>query len=57
MLYLVNHISFPENYLSGARVTRWDGTLISTPVSNTFYPKVDFAGTISIQGYSFESEH
>jgi hypothetical protein len=56
MLYLLNRIAYSESYQSGHRVLNWDGTLIETPSSETFIPEVSFAGTVSIQGYAFESD-
>ena len=56
MLYLVNHISFRESYLFGQKTVLWNGVQTSSPITRFFSPKVDFSGSLSIQGYSFESE-
>ena len=55
MLYLVNQIAFPQPYRAGRQVTRWDGVITESPSYETFNPKVDFAGTLTILGYSFSS--
>jgi hypothetical protein len=56
MLYLLNRIAYRETYQAGHRVLNWDGTLTETPTTQTFIPEVSFAGTVSIQGYAFESD-
>ncbi len=55
MMHVVNQIRFPETYMNGKFVHRWDGVVVEEPSKLTYEPRVDFAGTIAIKGYSFTS--
>ncbi len=56
MLSLVSHIDFQVDYTEGKLVRDWLGKVRQSPRAAVYRPRVDLAGTISIKGYSFESE-
>jgi hypothetical protein len=55
MISIINAIQYPQNYRSGSLVKKWNGEVADTTKTETYFPKVEFAGTISIRGYEFGS--
>jgi hypothetical protein len=55
MLHLVNGIQFPVTYKKGRNVRLWNGQVTESPVDDTYYPQVEFGGTIAIKGYDLGS--
>jgi len=56
MLFLANAIHPSDTYTVGQVIKRWNGTSETHIESKTYYPAIDFAGTLTIDGYSLGSE-
>ncbi|MGZ3769338.1 MAG: hypothetical protein ACXVCP_08420 [Bdellovibrio sp.] len=56
MLHLKNGINFPVTYKKGRDVKNWKNEITESHTTDTYYPSVEFGGTLTIRGYKIGNQ-